>query len=150
MSEVTCEMPDANPPEEEVREILTISSTVAIVGLSNDPERDSHRVGAYLKEHGYRVVPMNPSFSEILGERSYPDLISIPFPVGIVNIFRKVDAIPGIVEDAIRIGAKTIWMQLGLAHRVSADKARAAGLKVVQSRCLKVEHARMLRDEPKL
>ena len=146
MSEVTCEMPDANPPEEEVRKILSTLRTVAIVGLSNNPDRDSFRVGAYLQEHGYRIVPVNPSVPEILGERCYPDLISIPFPVEIVDIFRKIEAIPSIVEEAIRIGAKAIWMQLGLAHQVSAQKARAAGLRVVQSRCIKVEHARMNRD----
>lgn len=149
MSEVICEMPDANPPEEEVREILSTLRTVAIIGLSNNPERDSHRVGAYLQEHGYRIVPVNPSVPEILGERSYLDLASIPFPVEIVDIFRKMEAIPAIVEEAIRIGAKAIWMQLGLAHHVSAQKARAAGLRVVQSRCIKVEHARMNRDVPK-
>mgnify|MGYP000874942824 CR=1 FL=1 len=148
MSEVTCEMPDANPPDAEMMDILKTLHTVAIVGLSNNPERDSHRVGAYLQEHGYRIVPVNPSVPEILGERSYPDLISIPFPVEIVDIFRKVEAIPAIVEEAILIGAKAIWMQLGLAHQVSAQKARAAGLRVVQSRCIKVVHARLNHNVP--
>lgn len=147
--QITCEMPDANPPDEEIRAILSRMRAVAVVGLSNDPQRDSHRVAAYLQAQGYRIVPVNPGVPEILGERAYPDLASIPFPVEIVDIFRKVEAIPGIVETAVRIGAKAVWMQLGLAHKAAADKARAAGLMVVQSRCMKVEHARMLRDAPK-
>jgi uncharacterized protein len=140
---MNCELPDSNPPSEEIREILESMKTVAVVGLSDNPGRESNQVAVYLKNNGYRIVPVNPAVPEILGEKSYPDLSSIPFPVDIVDIFRKVDFIPGIVEEAIQAGAKAVWMQLGLAHNESAAKARAAGLKVVQSRCIKLDH-RML------
>jgi len=139
----TCEMPESNPPSEEIAGILTESKTVAVVGLSDNPERDSHRVAKYLKEKGYRVIPVNPGKKEILGEKCYPDLASVPEKIDVVDIFRTVDAIPGIVDEAIRVGAKTVWMQLGLAHQASAEKARAAGLKVIQGKCMKIEHVRM-------
>jgi hypothetical protein len=139
----TCEMPDANPPSEEIAELLNSAKTIAVVGLSDNPERDSFRVAKYLKEHGYRVIPVNPGKKEILGETCYPDLASVPERIDVVDIFRTVDAIPGIVDEAIRIGAKAVWMQLGLTHRVSAEKARAAGMKVVQAKCIKIEHTRL-------
>ena len=138
----SCELPQSNPAENEIRHILEDYKTIAIVGLSDKPERDSYEVAEYLKEHGYTVIPVNPAKSEILGEKSYPDLSSIPRPVEIVDIFRKVEAIPGIVDEAIKIKAKVVWMQLGLAHNESAQNARAAGLSVVQSKCIKVEHAK--------
>ena len=138
-----CEMPDQEAPDEEIREILTDAKTVAVVGLSPNPERDSHKVAAYLQTHGYRVIPVNPVIDEVLGERSYARVSEIEGPVDIVDIFRKPEAIPEIVDDAIAVGAKAVWMQLGLAHHVSAEKARAAGLRVVQNKCAKVEHARM-------
>ena len=139
----TCEMPDNNPPSEEIEDILKSSKTIAVVGLSDKPERDSYRVAQYLKEKGFRVIPVNPARSEILGEKCYPDLTSVPEKIDIVDIFRTVDAIPGIVDEAIRVGAKTVWMQLGLAHRESAEKARQAGLRVVQGKCTKIEHTRI-------
>ena len=138
----SCEFPQSNPTDDEIRHILENYKTVAIVGLSDKPERDSYGVARYLKEHGYTVIPVNPARSEILGDKSYPDLASIPQPVDIVDIFRKVEAIPGIVDEAIKIKAKVVWMQLGLAHNESAQKAREAGLFVVQSKCMKVEHAK--------
>lgn len=139
----TCELPDGNPPDAEIESILRGSRTIAIVGISDNPERDSNRVGRYLKEHGYEVIPVNPLKREILGEKCYPDLKSIPKPVDVVDIFRNIDAIPGIVDEAIRVGAKAVWMQLGLAHHESAERAREAGLAVVQSKCMKIEHARV-------
>jgi uncharacterized protein len=142
---MNCEFPDSNPPSAEIKEILDTMKTIAVVGLSDNPDRESNQVAAYLKDNGYRIVPVNPAVSEVLGEKSYPDLTSIPFPVDIVDIFRKVDFIPGIVDEAIRVGAKAVWMQLGLAHNASAAKARSSGMKVVQSKCIKVEHARMIR-----
>jgi predicted CoA-binding protein len=141
MSEETCELPARNPATEEIRSILENSKVVAIVGMSPNPERDSYRVARYLIEKGYTVVPVNPRESEILGMRSYPDLASIPFPVDIVDIFRKVEFIPPIVDEAIAVKAKVVWMQLGLAHNASAEKARDAGLMVVMSKCIKIEHA---------
>lgn len=144
MTEKTsCEFPESNPLDEEIRKILETSRTIAVVGLSDKPERDSYKVAAYLKEHGYTIIPVNPAKTEILGEKSFPDLASIPSPVDIVDIFRNVDAIPGIVDEAIGIRAKVVWMQLGLAHNESARKATAAGLVAVQSKCLKVEHQKL-------
>jgi predicted CoA-binding protein len=142
MSEQACELPDTNPTTDEIRRILETSKVIAVVGLSPKPDRDSHQVARYLIDHGYSVVPVNPREAEILGQKSYPDLASIPFDVDIVDIFRKVDAIPAIVDEAIAKRAKVVWMQLGLAHNASAAKARAAGLGVVMSKCLKVEHSR--------
>ena len=95
----------------------------------------------YLQNHGYRIVPVNPGCREILGEKCYPSLKDIPFPVEVVDIFRQVDAIPAIVDEAIAVGAKAVWMQQGLKEPQSAQKARQAGLQVVQDRCMKVEHA---------
>ncbi len=138
-----CEVPEYNPPSEEIKAILERHKTVAIVGLSPKPARDSHKVAKYLKEHGYKIVPVNPGQKEILGERCYPDLRAIPFLVDIVDIFRKPEAIPAIVDEAVEIGAKVVWMQLGIAHDQAAHKARAAGLDVVMSKCIKIEHMNM-------
>jgi predicted CoA-binding protein len=124
----------------EITEILQDYRVVAVVGLSNDANRPSHRVAKYLQEHGYRIVPVNPGCQEILGEKCYANLKDIPFPVEVVDIFRNVDAIPGIVADAIAMGAKVVWMQQGLEEPDSARKAGQAGLRVVMDRCLKIEH----------
>lgn len=141
--EQSCELPESNPLNDEIRGILEKSKTIAVVGLSDKPERDSYIVAKYLKDHGYKIIPVNPTKPEILGEKSYPDLASIPLPVDIVDIFRKIDAVPGIVEEAIKIKAKVVWMQLGLAHNDSAQKARDAGLIAVQSKCIKIEHEKL-------
>ena len=140
MSDPVCELPRKNASREDIRRILTDAKTIAVVGLSDDPARDSHRIAVYLQEAGYRVIPVNPRLREVLGEKAYPDLASVPEPIDIVDIFRRVDAIPAIVDAAIAIRAKAVWMQLGLAHNASAEKARAAGLDVVMSKCIMVEH----------
>jgi predicted CoA-binding protein len=124
----------------EIAEILYNYRVVAVIGLSDDPNRPSYRVARYLQEHGYRIVPVNPACQEILGERCYAGLRDIPFPVDIVDIFRKVEAIPEIVAEAIAVGAKVVWMQQGLEEPHSARQARQAGLRVVMDRCMKVEH----------
>ena len=139
----SCEFPESNPLDGEIKDILEKHKIIAVVGLSDKPERDSYIVAEYMKDHGYTIIPVNPTKSEILGEKSYPDLSSIPGPVDIVDIFRKVDAIPGIVDEAIKIKAKVVWMQLGLAHNKSAQKAKEAGIVAVQSKCIKVEHAKL-------
>ena len=123
--------------------ILKNYRVVAVVGLSADPGRPSYRVADYLQQHGYRIIPVNPGCREILGEKCYPSLKDIPFPVEIVDIFRKVEAIPAIVAEAIEVGAKAVWMQLDLVEPESAQKASKAGLQVVMDRCLKVEHAKL-------
>jgi predicted CoA-binding protein len=142
MSEVECQFPEFNPEDEEIKGILENNRTIAVVGLSTDPDRDSHRVAKYLQEHGYQIVPVNPKADEILEQKCYPNLTQIPFPVDIVDVFRKVEAIPAIVDQAIAIGAKVVWMQLGLAENRSAHKAVTAGLQVVMNKCLKIEHSR--------
>jgi predicted CoA-binding protein len=135
--------PAASPGE--IKAILENYHVVAVVGLSPKPERPSHQVALYLKDHGYRIVPVNPGQKEILGEKCYRSLADIPFPIEVVDIFRNVEAIPAIVAEAIAIGAKVVWMQQGLAEPVSACKAREAGLQVVMDRCMKVDHARYVK-----
>ncbi|MFQ5925755.1 MAG: CoA-binding protein [Dehalococcoidia bacterium] len=116
-----------------IEEQLSNSNTIAVVGLSPNPERPSHYVAKYLQEQGYRIIPVNPLIDEVLGERSYPDLRSVPQPVDMVDIFRRSELVPPIVEEAIEIGAKYIWMQDGVVNEEAATKARAAGLSVVMN-----------------
>jgi predicted CoA-binding protein len=144
MSEVECQIPEFTPEDAEIKGILENNRIVAVVGLSTDPDKDSHRVARYLQEHGYQIVPVNPKADEILGEKCYGSLKEIPFSVDIVDIFRKIEAIPAIVDASLAIGAKVVWMQLGLAENRSARKAMAAGLQVVMNKCLKIEHSRYL------
>jgi len=124
--------------------ILNTSETIAIVGLSPNELRASNFVGFYLRRHGYRVVPVNPRETSILGERSYPDLRAIPFKIDAVDVFRAPDAVPGIAEDAVRIGARALWCQYGVISFDGGRVAEEAGLGVVMGRCMKVEHARHL------
>ncbi|HMJ69121.1 MAG TPA: CoA-binding protein [Cyclobacteriaceae bacterium] len=127
---------------EVIRDLLHRANTVAIVGLSDKKERASNFVGSYLKSEGYKIIPVNPLKTEILGEKCYPDLKSIPVPVDIVDIFRRPDEIMTIVREAIAIRAKAIWMQLGIVNRDAAELARANGLLVIMDRCMKMEHGR--------
>jgi predicted CoA-binding protein len=138
-----CEMPLKNATPEEIREILKSARVIAVVGLSDKPDRDSYRVAAYMQRAGYRIIPVNPAVKEVLGEKSYPSLRDVPEKIDVVDVFRKPDAVPAIVEDAIAVGAKVVWMQDGIAHNEAADRARAAGLKVVMDRCVLREHAGM-------
>ena len=131
---------------EEIGKILENYRTIAVVGLSTDASRPSYQVAQYLQRHGYRIIPVNPGCTEVLGEKCYPGLKEIPFPVEVVDIFRKAEAIPGIVVEAIEVGAKVVWMQLGLIDPQSAQKARKAGLQVVMDRCLKIEHSQRLAE----
>jgi len=126
-----------------LRRILSDYKRVAIVGLSADWSRPSNFVGKYLLEHGFEVIPVNPKYDEILGQKCYPDLAQIPTPVDIVDLFQKPERIPPFVDSAIDIGAKVVWMQLGIVHEGAARKARAAGLEVVMDRCIKIEYARL-------
>lgn len=123
-------------------QILERYKNVAMVGLSSNPFRPSHFAAIYLLAMGYNVMPVNPKEKEILGRKCWPALRDIPEPVDVVDIFREPSAAPGIVEDAIAIGAKVIWMQLGVIHEPAAERARQAGLQVVMDRCMKIEHAR--------
>jgi hypothetical protein len=124
-------------------EILRKYRTIAVVGLSSDETRESLGVAAYMQAAGYRIVPVNPAETEVLGEKAYPTVASIPSTVEIVDVFRRPEALPGVVDDAIAAGAKVIWMQEGIVNEEAAATARAAGLEVVMDRCIRSEHRRM-------
>ena len=127
----------------QIAEILKTARTIAVVGLSAKRYRPSYGVAEYLQKAGYRIIPVNPRETELLGERCYPDLESVPEAVDIVDIFRRSEFVPGIVEAAIRKGAKVIWMQEGVVHEDAARRAQAAGLAVVMDRCILKDHRRM-------
>jgi predicted CoA-binding protein len=122
--------------------ILQTYKRIAMVGLSANPFRPSHYAALYLIAEGYDITPVNPRETEILGKKSYASLREVPRPIEVVDIFREPAAVPELVEDAIAIGAKVVWMQLGVIHEAAAERARAAGLEVVMDRCMKIEHAR--------
>lgn len=126
-----------------LRKILRENKTIAVVGLSAKWNRPSHIAAKYMKQHGYKIIPVNPVYDEILGEKCYPSLLDIPEPVDIVDIFRRSSDVPPIVEDAIKIGAKVVWMQLTVVNEEAASRARNAGLEVVMNRCVKIEHGRL-------
>ena len=127
----------------DLRRILTDYKRVAVVGLSADWSRPSNFAAKYLLDHGFEVIPVNPKYDEILGQKCYADLRDIPTPVDVVDLFQRVDRIPPFVDQAIEIGAKVVWMQLGIIHDEAAQKARDAGLEVVMDRCMKIEYARL-------
>jgi uncharacterized protein len=127
-----------------LRRILARSRTLAVVGLSAQWYRPSYFAAKYMQDHGYRIIPVNPRYDEVLGEKCFPDLRSIPEPVDLVDCFRKAGDIPPLADEAIAIGAKVLWMQLGIVNEAAARRASAAGLHVVMNRCVKIEHARIL------
>lgn len=128
-----------------IAQSLTHCTTIAVVGLSPKPHRDSYRVAKYMQNHGYRIVPINPNATEVLGEKAYASLTEAAqhTPIDMVNCFRNSEDIPPIAAEAIAIGAKSLWLQIGVVHDVAAQQAQAAGLTVVQDKCLMVEHARL-------
>jgi len=131
---------DAN--SDVVAQILRGGKTIAVVGLSSNPMRASHEVAAYLKNAGYRIIPVNPNEAEVLGEKAYARLEDVPEPVDIVDVFRRAEEVPPVAESAIKSKAKVLWMQLGIENAEAAERARAAGLVVVEDSCLMVEHRR--------
>ena len=131
-----------------MKEILLSIKTVASVGLSSNPAKESFGIVQYLKDQGYRIFPVNPTATEIMGEKAYPDLSSIPDKVDVVQVFRKPEDVPPIVEDAIKIGAKVVWMQEGVVHEGAAQKARDAGLQVVMDACMRATHRRLIGPRP--
>jgi uncharacterized protein len=141
---MTPEMIDRYQDERAIRSLLQTARTIAVVGLSPNVLRPSNFVGFYLQRHGYRIVPVNPRETEILGETSYPSLSAIPFPVDVVDVFRAPDAVPGIAREAVAIGAKALWLQFGVISPEGARIAEEGGLVVVMDRCMKVEHARFM------
>ena len=126
----------------QISEILHTARTIAVVGLSSKRYRPSYGVSEYMKKAGYRIIPVNPRETEVLGEPAYPDLDSVPVPVDIVDIFRRSEFVPEIVEAAIRKGARVIWMQEGVIHEAAARRAEAAGLTVIMDRCILKDHRR--------
>ncbi|MCL4425416.1 MAG: CoA-binding protein [Firmicutes bacterium] len=135
------------PKDDTLKKILSESKTIAVVGLSKDPLRPSHEVASYLQEHGYKIIPVNPTLDEVLGEKSYPSLDDVPGEVDIVDIFRRSQDVPPVVESAIRKKAKVVWMQEGIVNHPAAERAMENGLAVVMDRCTKKEHMRLVGQE---
>lgn len=130
----------------DLSEVLSSARTIAVVGLSNRPERASYAVASYLQRHGYQIIPVNPMISgTVLGQRVYPSLRDIPVRVDIVNAFRRSEFVPPVASDAIAIGAHALWLQVGITHEEATQRARTAGLFVVQDRCIAIEHRRLSR-----
>jgi uncharacterized protein len=130
--------------ESVIKELLDNATTIAVVGLSDNPDRTSYRVSRYMQEHGFKIIPVNPTITEALGEKAYPSLRDIPEKVDIVNVFRRSADVPPVAEDAIAIRARGLWMQEGIVNEEAARKAESAGLKVVMDCCIMVEHARLV------
>ena len=128
-----------------IRELMGTARVIAVVGLSSKKSRPSYGVSQYMQRAGYRIIPVNPGETEVLGEKAYPSLDAVPEKIDIVNIFRRAEFVPGIVDQAIRAGALAVWMQEGVIHEEAAAKARAAGLTVVMDRCILKEHQRLSR-----
>ena len=129
--------------DDPIRDLLEQSKVIAVVGLSSKPHRPSYGVARYMQSAGYRIIPVNPNEREVLGEKCYAQLEDIPIKVDIVDVFRRPDAVPSVVEDAIAMGAKVVWMQLGVVNEEAAERARRAGLKVIMNLCTKQEHTRL-------
>jgi predicted CoA-binding protein len=136
----------AKPSADPITEILKTHKTIAVVGLSSNPMRPSFEVTEYMQAAGYRIIPVNPNETEVLGEKSYARLEDVPEKIDIVNVFRRAEDVPPVVEGAIRVGAKVVWMQQGIANEAAAEKARAAGLMVVEDACILVEHRKRVRE----
>lgn len=129
-----------------ITDILKKYKTIAVVGLSSNPMRPSYGVTEYMQGAGYRIIPVNPNETEVLGEKSYARLEDVPVKIEIVNIFRRAEEVPAVVESAIRVGAKVVWMQLDIENEPAAEKARAAGLTAVEDACILIEHRKRLRQ----
>lgn len=134
--------------DKEMKEILLSTKTIASVGLSSNPAKESYGIVAYLKRQGYRIIPVNPTADEIMGEKAYPDLSSLPDKVDVVLVFRKPEDVPPVVDEAIKIGAKVVWMQEGIVHEEAAQKARDVGLQVVMDACMRATHQRLIGPKP--
>lgn len=128
-----------------IEKILRQSRTIAVVGLSSDPFRPSHGVAQYMQSAGYRIIPVNPNKTEVLGEKAYASLEEVPEKIDIVDIFRRSEFVPPVVESAIQVGAKAVWMQEGVIHQQAARRAQESGIAVVMDRCILKEHRRLLR-----
>lgn len=136
-----------NPPDGDIRAMLRAAHTIAVVGASQKPWRDSNSIMQLLIDVGYDVVPVNPSYPDVLGRACVPSLLAVPRRIDIVDIFRRTEAVPGVVAHAIAVGAGTIWMQSGVIHEEASETARRAGITVVMDRCIGVEYRRLLGTE---
>ena len=134
-------MAHANPSDEELRQLLTDATVIAMVGASSNPDKESHGIMRKLQHAGYRVIPVNPKETEILGERSYASLLDVPERIDIVDVFRRAEDTPGIADEAVTIGAKALWLQAGIVSEDAAARARQGGLVVVMDRCIGVTHS---------
>ena len=134
-------MSHSNPSDQELKELLTNATTIAIVGASPNPDKASYGIMQKLQQAGYKVIPVNPRETEILGERSYPSLIDVPEHIDIVDVFRRAEDTPAIADDAVTIGAKALWLQTGITSEDAAQRAKAGGLSVVMDRCIGATHS---------
>ena len=130
--------------DKTMKDILLSTKTIASVGLSSNPAKESYGIVRYLKSQGYHIIPVNPTATEILWEKSYPDLESVPEKIDVVQVFRKPEDVPPIVDEAIKVGAKVVWMQEGIVNEAAAQKAREAGLQVVMDACMRATHQRLI------
>jgi uncharacterized protein len=142
-------MPHTNPSDAELTTLLVHATTIAVVGASSNPDKASHGIMQKLQQVGYRVIPVNPRETEVLGERAYPSLIDVPERIDIVDVFRRAEDTPSIADDAVTIGAKALWLQTGIVNEDAAARAKAAGLTVVMNACIGATHA-MLRIPKKV
>ena len=133
--------------DQMMKDILVSAKTIASVGLSSNQQKESYWIVSYLKDQGYRIIPVNPSADEILGEKTYPDLESVPEKVDVVQVFRKPEDVPPVVDSAIKVGAKAVWMQEGIVNEEAAQKARQAGLQVVMDACMRATHRRLISEK---
>jgi len=134
--------------DQMLKDILLSAKTVASVGLSSNRAKESYGIAEYLKGQGYHIIPVNPTTGEVLGEKAYPDLESVPEKIDVVQVFRKPEDVPPVVDSAIKVGAKVVWMQEGIVNEEAAEKARAAGLHVVMDACMRVTHRRLIGEKP--
>lgn len=134
--------------DQTMKDILLSTKTIASVGLSSNPGKESYGIVQYLKNQGYRIIPVNPTADEILGEKSYPDLESVPEKIDVVQVFRKPEDVPPVVDSAIKAGAKVVWMQEGVVNEEAAQTARKAGLQVVMDACMRATHQRLIGARP--
>ncbi|HLO29771.1 MAG TPA: CoA-binding protein [Anaerolineales bacterium] len=134
--------------DQVMKDILLSARTIASVGLSSNPAKESYGIVRYLKSQGYRVIPVNPTADEIMGEKSYPDLESVPEKIDVVQVFRRPEDVPPVVDSAIKVGAKVVWMQEGIVNEEAAQKAREAGLQVVMDACMRATHQRLIGPKP--
>ena len=134
-------MAHRNPPDKDLKQILSSAATIAVVGASSNPDRSSNGIMGRLLQLGYRVIPVNPNETEVLGQKAYPSLLSVPVPIDIVDVFRRAEYTPAIAEEAAKVHAKTLWLQQGIRNEDAATRAEAAGLTVVMDACIGTVHA---------